>query len=235
MKSFVLALLPICKVPPGVVVPIPTFPVVVRVVNAPLLAAVLPMAPGEAQFTREFDRVPEVILLASRCGTSAAESTPHAGAAYVVPLPVLDRNILVVDVLPESRLSAPPVLANKISPRLVSGDKASNAALALVAPVPPLAMATVLVTLVVLPLSDPVMIPAEKLPEASRPTMRDAVLVEVALLAAFAPLPILNAVTPPTWETVGLGKVPERSPPALPVGARPDVQERFPAPSVLSA
>jgi hypothetical protein len=112
------------------------------------------------------------------------------------------------------------------------GDKASKAADGVVAPVPPLAMVTVPVTLVALPVTVPVtfpvrlavMVPAEKLPEASRLTMVEAVLALVAAVVSLTEVAILAAVLDPTVATVGLGKLPLKSPPAAPVGAIPETQ-----------
>ena len=80
-------------------------------------------------------------------------------------------------------------------------------------PVPPLATATVPVTLLAVPVTLPVtlpvtfpvklavIVPALKLPEASRATKAEAVLAFVAALAKVAPAATLLAVTPPTLAT----------------------------------
>jgi hypothetical protein len=63
---------------------------------------------------------------------------------------------------------------------------------------------------------------AEKLPEASRLTIVEAVFAFVAAFARFAPDATFAAVTEPTVATVGFGYVPERSPPADPFGGNAD-------------
>src|SRR5438552_1117430 len=72
----------------------------------------------------------------------------------------------------------------------------------------------VLVAVVALPLRAPVIVPAEKLPPASRLTIALAVLAFVAAFASAAPPATFAAVCPPTVATDGLGYVPLRSPPA---------------------
>jgi hypothetical protein len=125
------------------------------------------------------------------------------------PVPVLVRNCLDVVELPASLESVPPVPAIKISPTVVRGESASKAALAVVDPVPPLAIATVPEMLFAVPFTLPVrfavMVPAEKLPDASRLTIVEAVLALVAAVVASTEIPIFADVLPPTVPTVGLG------------------------------
>src|SRR5215213_9551415 len=68
-----------------------------------------------------------------------------------------------------------------------------------------------------LPLSVAVMVPAKKLPEASRLTMAPAVFASAAALAAFAPEATLAALAPPTEETTVADCVPVTSPARLPL------------------
>jgi len=70
---------------------------------------------------------------------------------------------------------------------------------------------------VALPLSAAVIVPAEKLPEASRLTMVFAVLALVAALAAVVADATLAAVCPPTVATTVAPCVPVTSPAKLPV------------------
>jgi hypothetical protein len=74
-----------------------------------------------------------------------------------------------------------------------------------------------------LPLSDPVIVPAVKLPEASRFTIVEAVFRFVAALAAFAPDATLAADTPPTAETTVAACVPVTSPAKEPLKLVADV------------
>jgi hypothetical protein len=83
-----------------------------------------------------------------------------------------------------------------------------------------------------LPVKFAVIVPAVKLPEPSRLTIVDAVFALVAVLAKLAPAATFAAVTPLTLATVGLGKFPPKSPPATPVGARPDAHPKVPDPFV---
>ena len=76
-----------------------------------------------------------------------------------------------------------------------------------VAPVPPLAMATMPVILVAFPVSVPA-----KAPLASRFTILFAKFELVALLAKLTPASISSLVFPPTVITVGLAAVPPKSP-----------------------
>lgn len=61
-----------------------------------------------------------------------------------------------------------------------------------------------------------VTVPAVKFPDASRRTIVEAVLLEVAALAKLAPEATLAAVTPPTEETTVADCVPVTSPAKLP-------------------
>ena len=90
-------------------------------------------------------------------------------------LSALNRGNAIADTFVNVKRFAPRVVA----PRFV------RAAVSVVAPVPPLAIATVPVTLVALPLNVAVIVPAEKLPEASRATMAFAVFALVAVVAEF--------------------------------------------------
>ena len=74
------------------------------------------------------------------------------------------------------------------------------------------------VAVAALPMSAAVMTPAEKLPEASRRTSAPGVLVLVAALVSTVAALMFAAIAPPTVHTLGLGKVPQRSPPAGPLG-----------------
>ena len=87
---------------------------------------------------------------------------------------------------------------------------------------------------VTLPVRLAVILPALKLPEASRLTKVDAVLPAVAALAASSALWMAAADELPTVATVGLGKLPDRSPPADPTGEAPDAQLSVPEPLVVS-
>src|SRR5207244_1439393 len=73
-----------------------------------------------------------------------------------------------------------------------------------------------LVAVVALPLRAPVIVPAEKLPLASRLTIVLAVLALVAALASAAPPATFAAVCPPALETTVAACVPVTSPARLP-------------------
>lgn len=87
---------------------------------------------------------------------------------------------------------------------------------------------------VTLPVRLAVILPALKLPEASRFTIVEAVLALVAAAVSLTEVAIDVDVFPPTVETVGPGKLPVRSPLAAPVGATPETQLRVPVPLVES-
>ena len=130
---------PTLSIEAGDVVPIPTLPLVVNVLKRPVLGVVEPIVPGLAHGMSDDVTVPVVILSASRLGISVAASAAHAGAAANVPLPVPLRNCLVAVVLPARRVPVPDAPPYKMSPNVVIDDSASNAAEAVVAPVPPFA------------------------------------------------------------------------------------------------
>ena len=109
----------------------------------------------------------------------------------------------------------PPIIK---SPVFVIGDNASNAAVFVVAPVPPLPIATVpdtfpaVVAVVAFPESAAVIVPAVKLPLASLFTIVLAVFALVAAFAAIVAVLIFAAVEPPTVATLGEVAVPAKSP-----------------------
>jgi hypothetical protein len=129
----------------GAVVPIPTFPLAIKVVNAALLGVVAPIAPGAAQFVVGVELV-QVVPFDIKTLPLAPGAT---ASGALVPLP------------------SSTLLAARV-----------------VAPVPPLATATVPVTLaevpetlpvtlpfrlpITLPVKFAVTVPAAKLPDASR-------------------------------------------------------------------
>ena len=87
--------------------------------------------------------VPAPIFVAAMPeGISEAAIAPHTGAAEADPVPVWVKNCLAVVVFPARRVF-PVLLRKRISPRVVKGDKASKAAVAVVCPVPPRAIAKV--------------------------------------------------------------------------------------------
>ena len=131
---------------------------------------------------------------------------------------VLAEFILINEVDPGS------VNLNKLDPTVVA-PKFVNASAAVVAFVPPLAIATTPVTLVALPLKLAVIVPALKLPEVSLETIVFTVLalvallvtVKVALVVAFAeneaepprPTPETAKVNEASFMSVVIAKVPE--------------------------
>ena len=81
----------------------------------------------------------------------------------------------------------------------------------------PLKLAAEMVAVAALPVRFAVMVPAEKLPLASRATMVLAVFALVAALALVAPWATFAALTPPTWETTVAVWLPVTSPASAPV------------------
>ena len=104
------------------------------------------------------------LILSTLAATAVPETSPAIASEAKVPSP----KRTVVDV---------PGVSNK---ETVPKPKLVRAAAAVVAPVPPLANATVPLTFVALPDKVPVIVPAEKLPEESRFTIILAVLESVA-------------------------------------------------------
>jgi len=149
---------------------------------------------------REMGMIPDEI--------SAAAKDAHAGVVAAEPVPVLVKNCLVLDVLPPSRVPAPPAPPTIMSPGFVMGERALKAADAVVAPVPPLSNATTPVTFVALPERFAVIVP----PLTALPETLPAVVIvanlesEILALLAISPSTIVvdPEVTRPLLSTVTL-------------------------------
>jgi hypothetical protein len=201
-------------------------PVVVKVVNAPVLAVPDPIVPGLAhgisaeamaptltappavdcfkycpvpplaersapEPPRARAREPVLILLASRLGISEALRALQAGAVAADPVPLLVKNCFVAVVFPAKRASVPAGLAIRMSPTVVRGDRASKAAEAVVAPVPPLAIATVPVTFVAFPFRVAETVP----PLTALPETFPAVMMVASLVSAIFALAAISLST----------------------------------------
>ena len=94
--------------------------------------------------------------MAALLGISPDTSTVQAGAVAKPPDPCDVKNSLVVVILPGKRAAVGVAFSYIMSPSVVIGLKASKAALAVVCPVPPLAIATTPVTFAAFPAILPV-------------------------------------------------------------------------------
>ena len=77
------------------------------------------------------------LVFAALFGMSPDCSALHAGACAVPPEPCEVRNSLVLEVFPASLAAAGVEFSNRMSPRVVIGDRLPNPAVAVVPPVPP--------------------------------------------------------------------------------------------------
>jgi len=136
-----------------------------------------------------------------------AEKLPEASRLTMV-LAVLALVAALAAVVAEATLEAvcPPTVATTVAPCVPVTSPAKL----------PLKLVDV-VAVVALPLSAAVIVPAEKLPEASRLTMVLAVLALVAALAAVVAEATFAAVCPPTVDTTVALCVPVTSPAKVPV------------------
>ena len=169
----------------AIVAPVPPCPSDKAVVR-PVSDVMSALEPDEAapRFVRA---IAAVVAPVPPCATvsvpdviSLALIVPQAGILAAVPVPVLVRNCLDDVLFPANLVSVPLAPPTSRSPRLVSGERASNAALAVVAPVPPLAMATVPETLEAIPESVALIVP----PLTALPETFPAVLIVASLVSA---------------------------------------------------